>query len=146
MDQATFGEDARFLPYIEAGAFVPVNIGSDGAYQLALRGRTERGGLTGREREYVFVSSDSYLLVSHGTVCTGGIEEVDASSAGCNTVPLNSGKYCAVVHLIDWEAEPGSTTADGSPAGHALPDFVVEISEAREDARYRAGVTTFERS
>jgi hypothetical protein len=59
---------------------------------------------------------------------------------------LDAGRYAAVVHLVDWQAEPGSRGSDGNPSESALPDFIVEIFSGLPDGyEYRTKVETFGR-
>lgn len=124
------------------GAFVPLNVGGDGAFQLTLR----VGGLNAREERYTLVSSEPYLLVSRGTVALGGLENVGPYGGGADEIALDAGRYMVVVHLIDWRAEPGSMGAEGKPIAAALPDFLVEMApEAGVIPIYRQRVETFDR-
>lgn len=135
-------DDAALVRHIEAGAFVPLNVGGDGSFQAIVR----EGGLTDREDQYRLVSSDPYLLVSYGVVHLGGLENVGPYIGDSHAMPLADGRYSARVHLIDWKAEPGAVSEDGEPTGKALPDFVVEVnSEPSPSPRYRTAVETFER-
>ncbi|MDX8052669.1 hypothetical protein SK571_25065 [Lentzea sp. BCCO 10_0798] len=49
-----------------SGAFVPVNIGSDGAFQVVARvgSASTAASLPPRERQHVLVSSEPYLLIN----------------------------------------------------------------------------------
>ncbi|MFI6101090.1 hypothetical protein ACIA8G_36565 [Lentzea sp. NPDC051213] len=138
-------EDASLLQHIARGAFAPINIGGDGAFQFHLRGTQEPGNLTARERSHLLVSSQPYLLKSDGLLELGGLEGV-GSYAGADTVaiPLDAGEYGVVVHLIDWRAENGAVGPDGEPTAEALPDFVVEVCPAA-GGQYRLDVHTFDR-
>lgn len=141
-------EDSALSRQIAAGAFVPINIGGGGAFQVVVRGTEYPGQLNERERGYLLVSSEPYLLVSDGELELGGLEGVgNYSGAETVEIPLDSGRYAAVVHLLDWQAEPGSRTSDGKPSPGALPDFIVEIFlDTSERSEYRTKVETFERS
>jgi hypothetical protein len=140
-------EDSALVRQIRAGGFVPINVGGSGAFQVALRGRSAETTLSDRQTRYRLVSSEPYLLVSHGDLELGGLESVGSYSGAPKVhIPLAEGSYSVVVHLLDWKAEPGSTDADGKPAADALPDFVVEISYALPaGSAYRSKVETFER-
>ena len=54
----------RVSEAIAAGEFVPLNVGSDGA--RGVRVAIAPDGLTDRERQYLVVTSESYLLVNTG--------------------------------------------------------------------------------
>jgi hypothetical protein len=138
-------EDAALLRHIEAGAFVPINIGADGAFQFTVRGGSSGVGLTERERQYVLVSSQPYLLISNGTVSLGGLEAV-GSYTGVDPVqlPLGKGRYSVRASLIDWKAEPGFSQPDGEPTANALSDFVIEVREEVGTEVYRSSVETFD--
>jgi hypothetical protein len=140
-------DDAALAGHISAGAFVPINVGGDGAFQVELRGVEGPGRLTSRERTYLLVSSEPYLLVSEGSLELGGLEAVGGySGADKIQVPLDAGRYSVIVHLIEWEAEPGSRDESGKPSASALPDFIVEIFEEPPGGLiYRSKVETFER-
>ncbi|GLY07873.1 hypothetical protein [Actinoplanes sp. NBRC 101535] len=127
---------------IRNGIFVPLNVGGDGSWQVAIR----NGGLSGRENKFLLVASEAYLLKSRGTVELGGLENVGGYVGGGIKIPLSPGAYTVQVNLIEWDAEPGSSDADGMPTESALPDFVILISHAPKEAvRYRTSVETFER-
>jgi hypothetical protein len=135
-------EDLALAGHIAAGAFVPINVGGDGAFQVTLRdtGRDER------ETRYTLVSSQPYLLVSNGSLALGGLENVGSYVGGATPVPFRPGRFTVTIHLIDWKAEPGSMAVDGQPTDGALPDFLVEvIPEAAHPPLYRTKVETFER-
>ncbi|MBC6451699.1 DUF6386 family protein [Actinokineospora xionganensis] len=132
-------EDEALIRQIAAGAFVPINIGGDGAFQVVIR----QTPLTERERRYLLVSSEPYLLISKGSVNLGGLENVGEYVGDGEELELPAGRYSVYVHLIDWKLEPGSF-ADGEPTASALPDFVVEVApETDADQVYRGQVRTF---
>jgi hypothetical protein len=139
-------EDAALLRHIAAGAFVPINIGADGAFQFTVRGGLSSIGLTEREGQYVLASSQPYLLISNGAVALGGLEAV-GSYAGLEPVvlALDKGRYAVRVYLIDWKAEPGSSQPNGKPTTNALSDFVIEVTEEVGTEAYRSSVQTFDR-
>jgi hypothetical protein len=135
-------DPAALEGHIRVGAFVPLNVGGDGAFQVTVRA----GERTAREERYTLVSSEPYLLVSSGLLAVGGLEQVGTYGGGAEEIPFPSGRYVARVHLLDWKSEPGSMADDGTPTESALPDFVVEIHpEAKQASAYRTSVETFER-
>ncbi|WP_175611220.1 hypothetical protein [Mycobacterium sp. SP-6446] len=138
-------EDAALLRHIDAGAFVPIYIGGDGAFQFAVRGGQTRPGLTDREQRYRLVSSEPYLFVSRGSARLGGLEAVGWDDGDFVALPLPPGRYAVHVHLIEWNAEPGAAGPDGKPTANALPDFVIEISNPVGAERFRTSLQTFER-
>lgn len=134
-------DDSALLQCISDGEFVPLNVGGDGTFGVTVR----RGELSAREAQFRLVSSDPYLLVSRGAVRLGGLENVGNYVGGGVEIPLPAGRYSVVVHLIDWEAEPGALSDDGEPTDSVLPDFVVEIAEEPDPApSYRVEVVTFD--
>ncbi|OIK01332.1 hypothetical protein BIV25_05840 [Streptomyces sp. MUSC 14] len=136
-------EDDELAEWIEAGVFVPLNVGGDGTFGVTVRvaDAAEAGGLSEREARHRLVSSDPYLLVSQGDAVLGGLEEV---GNGGTLLPLPAGRYAVVVHLVDWQSDPASVGPDGSPAEGALPDFAVTISEALAGTAYRKDIETFD--
>jgi hypothetical protein len=142
----TVFEDAAIVAHIQNGVFVPINIGADGAFQFAIRVLEGAGtSLSERESRYLAVSSDPYLLISRGSALVGPIEAI-GSFAGAETlrVPVGYGRHLVVVHLIDWNAEPGSMTPDGEPGPDALPDFIVEILPDDGRSTVRVKLETFD--
>ncbi|MFJ8039625.1 hypothetical protein ACIRBX_03805 [Kitasatospora sp. NPDC096147] len=141
-------EDRDQLRHIRAGALVPVNIHSDGAFGVTVRlGSAEgRARLTDRESAHVFLTSEPYLYRSAGLACLSGIERVSGQPwPGTVRFAVAEGDHEAVVHVIDWEAEPGSVLADGTPSADALPDFVVLLNPATPaSGPYRMETATFE--
>lgn len=135
-------EDAALLRHIEAGVFVPINIGGDGAFQFTVRS----GGLTDREWHYRLVSSKPYLLIAKGQTVLGGLEAV-GHYTGIEPValPTDAGRYAVTIHLIDWKAEPDAADPKGKPTANALSDFVVEIKPESGGEEYRTDLATFDR-
>jgi hypothetical protein len=127
--------------HVKAGDLVPININVNGAFQVLVRFGTAPE-LTEREAEHLLVTSEPYLLVSSGAVRLSGVEHV---GWGDDVVALavSEGEHEVVLHVIDWESEPGSTTEDGQPAPHALPDFVALVSPAASPGPYRNEILTF---
>ncbi|WP_018348253.1 hypothetical protein [Longispora albida] len=140
-------EDEALVRHIEAGTFVPLNVGGDGAFQAIIRIGTDLVPLTEAEIEYRLVSSSPYLLESRGTVAVGGLEDI-GGDAGADPlrIGLEPGRYRVIVHLVDWAADPNSAGPDGEPLPDALPDFVIQIAEEAPGLQdYRRNVETFER-
>ena len=103
-------EDTDIEKQISSGAFVPINIRSDGVAEIEIRvgSREQPESLSERENSYLGVSSAPYLLRVLGPVFVSGIEHVEGTpSANCEKVDLAPGAYAATVNLIDWTAEPG---------------------------------------
>jgi hypothetical protein len=140
-------DDELLVQAITAGALVPIGVGADGVFEVLIRWNFSGSGLTEREARHVLVSSDPYLLTSPGVLYIGGLEEAgDLPGKGANRIELPSGRYSAVVHLVDWKAEPESVGSDGRPLEGALPDFVVEIRREEGVGNvYRTKSTTFSR-
>lgn len=134
--------DEDISEHVRVGDLVPINIESGGAYEVLVRYGNEPV-LTGREIDHLVVTSEPYLLVSSGDVRLSGIEGVGWADDAVE-LALGEGEYEVVLHIIDWHAEPGSTTDDGKPAPHALPDFVALVSPASEvGGPYRTELLTF---
>jgi hypothetical protein len=139
-------EDSALIRHMESGAFVPLNVGGDGAFQITVRGGSGNVELSDREASYVLVSSQPYLLDSRGAVALGGLESVGgAMRQDAIDIPVEEGRYSVTVYLLDWKAEPGSLATEGNPSVSALPDFLVELKEAPAPGGYRTKVNTFDR-
>ncbi|WP_204035672.1 hypothetical protein [Micromonospora qiuiae] len=139
-------EDAALLRHIEAGVFVPINIGGGGAYQFTVRHGGPAGGLTEREGRYRLVSSKPYLLIAKGQTALGGLEAVGQySGVDPLALPTDPGRYAVTIHLIDWKAEPGTADPDGKPTTNALSDFIIEIYPESGSEEYRLSLATFDR-
>lgn len=139
-------EDEDIARHIAAGALVPINIGSDGVFEIEVRFGTAAAPaqLSEREAAYLTFSSDPYRFVSDGEMCVSGVEYVTfVPDAYVGRLPLPAGEYSVVVHLIAWDQEPGMVGADGSPSADALPDYVVLIGAPDGDSRYRTDLRTF---
>lgn len=127
---------------IANGELVPVGIRADGAF--GVRVVVAPDGLTVREQEYAFLTSDPYLLeVEGGEVCLSGIEKVGSPEYAELRLQLSNGRYTVRVTLVDWVEEPGSRDPDGKPTESALADFVVAISPAEGSETYRTEEATF---
>ncbi|MDG4822793.1 hypothetical protein O7635_13135 [Asanoa sp. WMMD1127] len=141
-------DDEDVMRHIAAGAFVPINIGADGAFQFVARvgSVAAPAGLSGRERRYAAVVSDAYRFVApdHDAVISG-IEHVGTETG--LRVPLPDCAHWRVrVALVDWAAEPGQQRADGGPGPDALPDFVVLLNPEAGEPAYRVRIETFDAS
>ena len=135
-------EDDALETHIRLGAFVPLNIGGGGSFQVTIR----EGGPTALEGRYTLVLSEPYLLVSRGAIEVGGLENVGPYLGGAQEAPIAAGRYLVRVRLIDWKADPASVGPDGGPTASALPDFLVEIYPVPDEATsFRSSVHTFER-
>ncbi|MEV8254242.1 hypothetical protein AB0O95_09785 [Rhodoglobus sp. NPDC076762] len=126
---------------ITEGAFVPLNIGGDGAFQVEVR--TE--SLTARERNVLAATSQPYQLTTQGRMQLGGLEEIGSCVGGATEFALDAGIYSVIVHLIGWEADVASIDANGKVTAGALPDFIVTIAPASSEngVVYRTDVRTF---
>ncbi|GAA0285008.1 hypothetical protein ACKI1I_00310 [Streptomyces turgidiscabies] len=140
-------DDELLVQAISAGALLPIGVGADGVFEVLIRWNFSGSGLTERERRYILVSSESYLLTSPGVLYIGGLEEAgDLPGRDANRIDLPGGRYSATVHLIDWKAETESVGKDGRPLEGALPDFVVEIRAEEGGGKvYRIKSATFDR-
>lgn len=139
-------EDAALVRHMEQGAFVPLNVGGGGTFQVIVRGGAGAAAVDERESRYVLAASEPYLLRSHGTLALGGLESVgQAPGQGSIGISVEPGRYSVAVYLIDWKEEPGALTAEGGPSDSALADFVVSLTEESSPARYRVNVNTFDR-
>jgi hypothetical protein len=141
-------DDEDLVRHIVGGAFVPVNIGADGAFQVVVRigSASAPARLTERERQYVLVSSEPYLFFTSGDAMISGIEHVAAEANHGLRVPVQAGRWTVTISLIDWGAEPGQRDNAGRPVLTALPDFTLLINPEDGAARnYRSNVQTFDR-
>ena len=139
--------DKDIRRHIQAGHFVPVNIQSDGVFNIEVRvgSAEEPSALSDREAEYLVVSSEPYLFASNGALCVSGIEHVEGQpSDTVGSLDLASGEYAVTVHLIGWDEEPGMVAEDGTPKPEALPDFVVLVNPLAGDVSFRTEVETFD--
>lgn len=140
--------DDDIAQHITRGALVPVNIGGGGAFQIVARtgDSSAPAHLSDRERKFVAVTSEPYLLITDGDAVVSGIEHVGAEPKDGLRVPLPAGRWSVTIYLIDWEAEPGQVDEAGRQAPTALPDFAILINpEDQADREYRTQVQTFER-
>jgi hypothetical protein len=141
-------DDTDISRHIQQGAFVPVNIQSDGSYQCVVRSASAgvSAKLSDRERRYLVVSSEPYLFRSGDTVAISGIEHISRSpDESAASFPLSAGDWAVTVHLIDWPSEPGAKSPDGNPTSTALSDFVILLNPATAETRYRTKIDTFEK-
>jgi len=141
-------EDADIERYIRAGAFVPIYINSDGAFECVVRAADESGPacLSAREQQYQFMTSQSYLF--RGTeVRLSGIEKIEADPADTvGRYNLNAQDYAVTISMIRWDDEPGAKDESGAPTPTALPDFVILMNIAETGAGpFRTTVQTFDR-
>ncbi|XVV10936.1 hypothetical protein ACQP2X_39780 [Actinoplanes sp. CA-131856] len=141
-----FTDDTAIADFVAEGVFVPINLGIDGGFQFVVKVGQGESLISERESEYIAVSSEPYRFVSHGNGVLSRLELVGTrSDPEVHAIPLASGQYAVIVHLLDWEAEPGSSNEDGSPVPNALPDFIVELHPDRGVSKFRTKVETFDR-
>lgn len=141
-------EDEDIVRHIVAGAYVPVNIGGDGAFQVVARiGSIDcPASLTERERQYLLVSSEPYLFITTGRAVISGIEHVEAEPDQGLHISLPAGRWSVTISLIEWVAEPGQKDDAGFPAPTPLPDFTLLINpEPGTTGKFRTRVETFDR-
>lgn len=145
--EARLLEDKDIVRHIEAGSFVPINVGSDGAFEIEVRVGTgaRPAVLSDRERKYLTVASEPYRFRSTGSLRVSGIEYVGRPpSREVGVLSLAAGEYVVTLHLIAWDKEPGMKDADGKPTSGALPDFVALVNPRSHDAStFRTSVRTF---
>jgi hypothetical protein len=146
--EASLGDDADVAEHARAGDLVPIDLDADGAFGFLIRADSARAvTLTDREQLYVTASSKPYLFQGEGTAHLSGIEYVSAAPPPATpAIGLPEGRYAVTVHLIDWAAEPGARDPSGKPADGALPDVVVLLGPAAEDARFRSTTRTFSKT
>jgi hypothetical protein len=147
--EASLGDDADVAGHARAGDLVPIDLDADGAFGFLIRASSERAvTLTDRERLSLTASSKPYLFQSEGTAHLSGIEYVSAAPPPATpAIGLPAGHYAVTVHLIDWAAEPGARDpSSGKQADGALPDVVVLLGPAPEDARFRSTTRTFSKT
>jgi hypothetical protein len=140
-------EDADIRRHILAGDFVPINIGTDLVAEIEVRVNTPGSALlSDRERAFLALSSQAYRFQSSGAVAVGGIEHVAARvDAPAKGMPLPPGEWSVVVHMLDWDKEPGAFIAPGQPSPSALPDFLVTITPASPNQQFHGSLETFDR-
>jgi hypothetical protein len=141
-------EDEDIQKKIVAGAFVPINIGSDGCFQFVVRVGNQNNPVTLNNREalYLTVTSEPYLLLTSGNAYISGIGKIGGDNL--DEIPhilLEQGRYTVTIHMLDWTAEEGSLDTNGNPASTALSDFVVLINPEIKKVIYRQEVLTFDR-
>ncbi len=138
-------DDADITRHISAGDFVPINIGRDMVAEVEVRMSSAGvAALSERERRYLFLASEPYRFVSRGAVAVGGIEHVAGEvTRSTRAMPLAAGQWSVVVHMINWDDEPGAFASPGKPAVTALPDYLVTISPAVKGQAFRAELRTF---
>ena len=135
-------EDEDIMRHLQAGHLVPLNLGA-GAFAVELR-QGSPDSMSEREREYLLVPSQPYLLNSTGRILISGLEHVGADPRSNLDLELPTGPYTVHIQLIDWTEEPGSKDASGSPTPTALPDMIVFIQPVGQDAPdYRNDLETF---
>ena len=141
-------DDADIARHVRAGSVVPINIGSDGTFAVRVRAASgqENAVPTEREARFVLVSSEPYLFESQGGAFVSGLEQICRDPGPpALSVPIGPGRWAVTVHLVDWEAEPGSKEPSGQPAPDALPDFLVLVNPAPSTEGFRQALATFER-
>ena len=138
-----FCEDEDIVKQIESHNFVPIYIFEDGCMSFTVRVDEE---LSEREKTYICVQSEEYLLKSTGKVIVSGIDKIekDINSNKVIELDLPEGYYSVKVYIIAWDEEPGAYLDNGDVSPDALSDFVVIIkSNANLESGYRTRINTF---
>jgi len=135
-------EDEDISRNIQKSSFVPLNLG-DGVFEVDVR--IGAGNLSEREKEYLLVPSQPYLLTTSGKVCISGLEHVSRDlDDGISVIELSPGQFVVQIYLIDWNQEPGAVDVDGNPTDIALPDMIVYISDTiSPNMAFRTEIETF---
>lgn len=135
-------EDEDILRNIENHSFVPLNLG-DGVFEVEVR--IGDNNLSEREKEYLLVPSQPYLLKTSGRVCISGLEHVSGEiDDNISNLDISMGQYIVQINLIDWNQESGAVDENGNPTEIALPDMIVFISEKNNSAmEFRTEIETF---
>jgi len=144
--ESEFAEDKDIIRNIKSATYVPINIQSDGVFCVDVK-LQEDAELSDRERSYLTVSSQPYLLKTKGKVALSGMETVGKEPENnVRIFEVDPGEYEVIIHLIAWDEEPGAKGSDGTPTKDALPDFVVCISSKDNTHQtFRQEVETFRR-
>lgn len=138
-----FCEDEDIVKQIKSHNFVPIYIFEDGCRSFTVRVDEE---LSEREKDYISVQSEEYLLRSTGKVVVSGIDEISQILSLGNVIELNltEGYYSVSVYLLVWDEEPGAYMENGEISPDALSDFVIIIkSNANLENEYRTRINTF---
>ena len=138
-----FCEDEDIVKQIESHNFVPVYIFEDGCRSFTIRVDEE---LSEREKRYVCVQSEEYLLKSMGKIVVSGIDEINKELSPNNVIELDmqEGYYSVKIFLLAWDEEPGAYLENGEINPDALSDFVVVVkSNADLKGEYRTKINTF---
>lgn len=138
-----FCEDEDIIKQIESHNFVPVYIFEDGCRSFTIRVDEE---LSEREKRYVCVQSEEYLLKSTGKIVVSGIDEINKELSPNNVIELDmqEGYYSVKIFLLAWDEEPGAYLENGEINPDALSDFVVVVkSNADLKGEYRTKINTF---
>src|SRR5688572_3317417 len=84
-------EDEDISGHIQQGAFVPLNVQADGAYDCAIRvgSAATPATLSDRESRYLLISSEPYLFRSCGILSISGLEHIGRAPGDSGaSVPL----------------------------------------------------------
>ena len=140
-------EDRDIGRQMRAGAFVPLDIHSDGLFECEVRvgDLLSPEIISPREKQYLFAAAEPYLFRSQGEACLSGIEEIEREpSESVGRLSLTPGDYAAAVHLLDWDKEPGVWGENGRPVASALPEFLVLLNPASGQESFRAKVESLD--
>lgn len=132
---------------MRAGAFVPLDIHSDGLFECEVRvgDLSSPAIISPREKQYLFAKSGPYLFRNQGEACLSGIEEIEREPGiSVGRLNLTPGDYAAAVHLLSWDKEPGAWDEDGQPVASALPEFLVLVNPASGHESFRARVESLD--
>ena len=138
-----FCEDEDIVKQIESHYFVPVYIFEDGCRSFTVRIDED---ITEREKQYICVQSEEYLLKSTGKVIVSGIDKIDQKINPDRVIELDlpEGYYSVKTYLIAWDEEPGAVLENGEISPDALSDFVIIIkSDVDSEREYRTKINTF---
>ena len=135
-------EDVDIQRHIKAGEFIPLNLG-DGAFGVEIRFGSP-DSMSEREKKYLLVPGQPYLLRTKGKVCVSGIEAVSGElRPQAISLDVDPGDYAVLPQLIDWNQEPGAVDENDAPTANALPDIIVYLAPPIDGGVYRTELETF---
>ena len=128
-----FYQQQNIIDYIENKVFVPINIGSSGAFEFTIKVGSN-ALLSQREKNNIIVESHTFWIRATEKLIISGVEyiEQDINNRHACEIDVEDGIYKVNIYLLDWKKESDMVDEKGFPKDGALSDFVILLNKTED--------------